>query len=56
MSSSISTPMLMKKTVLAVSLAIGTLMMSGCDSNEVQSDAAKLSLFVLHLLKLFVPV
>ena len=41
MSSSISTPMLMKKTVLAVSLAIGTLMMSGCDSNEVQSDAAQ---------------
>lgn len=41
MSSRISTVMLMKKTVLAVSLAIGTLMISGCDSNEPQLEVTK---------------
>ncbi|MGF1804650.1 efflux RND transporter periplasmic adaptor subunit [Aliivibrio sifiae] len=41
MRSTISTVMLIKKTVLAVSLAIGTLMASGCDSNSLQTNTAQ---------------
>lgn len=55
MSSSISTLMLMKKTTLAVSLAIGAMMISGCNSEETQQEITKVATIRPALIEVITP-